>query len=251
VPVSTPEAWRDRWANEAARYGQAPIPETFEDLPNAGLEFGAAQEAAEQRSLMTAISLQPIVLPRLLIDASLEGLWDPMTPQSDSKPGTPQPAEGTPEIIASVDALTWSRLTLCSRVITPSDPSDGHDLVAAVLRSEDAGRVSAAVVGTSVVGLAVSGPIDPRDRWRYLLALGVAPGYRRKGLAKQLLRNHVVESSFAAVSLAERDVFAPMPRGLRAAIARRLLESAGYKVEPWSDLEGLAIDPGAIVGRRR
>jgi hypothetical protein len=33
VPETTPQAWRDRWAGEAARYGQAPVPETFDDPP--------------------------------------------------------------------------------------------------------------------------------------------------------------------------------------------------------------------------
>src|SRR6187551_599982 len=37
VPSATPEAWRARWADEAARYGQAPLPERFDDEPNAGL----------------------------------------------------------------------------------------------------------------------------------------------------------------------------------------------------------------------
>ena len=43
VPGATPEAWRERWAEEAARYGQAPLPETFDDPPNAGLRFEPAQ----------------------------------------------------------------------------------------------------------------------------------------------------------------------------------------------------------------
>ena len=33
VPVETPEAWRDRWRAEAERYGQAPLPQTFDDPP--------------------------------------------------------------------------------------------------------------------------------------------------------------------------------------------------------------------------
>jgi hypothetical protein len=43
VPSQTPEAWRERWADEAARYGQAPLPETFDDPPNAGFPFDASQ----------------------------------------------------------------------------------------------------------------------------------------------------------------------------------------------------------------
>ncbi|HET7702556.1 MAG TPA: acetoin utilization protein AcuC [Candidatus Limnocylindrales bacterium] len=33
VPSETPEAWRERWAAEAARHGQAPLPRTFDDPP--------------------------------------------------------------------------------------------------------------------------------------------------------------------------------------------------------------------------
>ena len=53
VPVATPEAWRERWAEEAARYGQAPLPETFDDPPNAGLRFEPAQAGAEELSNAT------------------------------------------------------------------------------------------------------------------------------------------------------------------------------------------------------
>jgi acetoin utilization protein AcuC len=33
VPGETPEAWRERWAGDAGRYGQAPLPLTFDDPP--------------------------------------------------------------------------------------------------------------------------------------------------------------------------------------------------------------------------
>jgi acetoin utilization protein AcuC len=33
VPRETPEAWRERWAGDAGRYGQAPLPLTFDDPP--------------------------------------------------------------------------------------------------------------------------------------------------------------------------------------------------------------------------
>jgi acetoin utilization protein AcuC len=33
VPAETPEAWRERWDAEARRYGQAPLPATFDDPP--------------------------------------------------------------------------------------------------------------------------------------------------------------------------------------------------------------------------
>ena len=33
VPPETPAAWRDRWADDAARHGQSPMPTTFDDPP--------------------------------------------------------------------------------------------------------------------------------------------------------------------------------------------------------------------------
>ena len=40
VPAELPAAWRDRWADDAEQYGQSPIPTSFDDAPNAGLQRG-------------------------------------------------------------------------------------------------------------------------------------------------------------------------------------------------------------------
>ena len=77
VPAETPAAWRERWGGEGARYGQAPLPATFEDAPNAGLELDATQAAAEVRSLETAAVVRRLVVPRLLQVARDRGWWDP------------------------------------------------------------------------------------------------------------------------------------------------------------------------------
>jgi acetoin utilization protein AcuC len=53
-PPETPRAWRERWADEAARYGQAPLPERFEDEPNAGRPIGPADEALDRRAVASA-----------------------------------------------------------------------------------------------------------------------------------------------------------------------------------------------------
>jgi len=50
APGQIPEAWRDRWAADAERYGQAPIPAAFDDAPNAGLPYRAADAAADARA---------------------------------------------------------------------------------------------------------------------------------------------------------------------------------------------------------
>jgi acetoin utilization protein AcuC len=250
VPATTPASWRDRWAGEAARYGQAPLPDTFDDLPNAGFAFGAPQEAAEQRALAAAAMLRTTVVPRLVTHAIDAGWYDPMAPVPSGTPGAPDHATGTPTILASVDAETWSKLSLRPWVVAPADPNAAHGLVAAALRSGAAAAVTAAVVGMAVVGLAISGPLDPRDQARDLLGLGVAPTHRRQGLATRLLQEHGTGGSFATVTVGERDAFDPLARDVRSRIARSLLERAGYALRPADD-EIRAIDPGAFSGERR
>ena len=51
VPDSTPVEWRERWAADAERYDQSPIPGSFDDPPNAGLPYQVAEEAADARAL--------------------------------------------------------------------------------------------------------------------------------------------------------------------------------------------------------
>jgi ribosomal protein S18 acetylase RimI-like enzyme len=82
-----------------------------------------------------------------------------------------------------------------------------------------------------VVGLIVSAVVG--ESGRELLAVGVAPFARRRGLASALLGRHVDvvgEPLSAVVTVAERDPFEPLDRGLRADIARRLLDRSGFRV---------------------
>ena len=156
-------------------------------------------------------------------------------------------------LLDALDADAWARLTLAGRVLPPGDPAAAHALVLAALRGPHGARVTAAVADGQVVGAAVSASTDGTRR---LLALGVAPARRGRGLGAELLRRHVAataggagESWEAAVTLAERDPFDPLPREARGAIARRLLEGAGFRVERAAGPVGAA-DPGAIVARR-
>jgi len=249
VPSATPEAWRARWADEAARYGQAPLPERFDDEPNAGIPYDLTQEASEQRALALAAIHRSVVLPRLLQVAIEKGWWSPLA-SAEAQPVSAADATGEPTIMPTVDAETWSRLTLLPRVIAPADPVLGHRLVAAALRDGRSAIVSAAVAGSDVVGLAVSAPADPTDGTRELLALGVAPDYRRQGLATALLATHTVSGSFATVTLAERDPIDPLPRQVREAIARRLLGGAGLEISG-ADNAVRSIDPAAMTARKR
>jgi hypothetical protein len=54
----------------------------------------------------------------------------------------------------------------------------------------------------------------------------------------------------ASVTLAERDPVEPLDRSVRAAIARRLLEGAGFDVESAGGAVGRA-DPPALEAARR
>jgi acetoin utilization protein AcuC len=62
VPQVTPAAWRKRWAGDAERFGQSPMPATFDDPPDAGLPYGAAEEAADARALRIAREVLELVL---------------------------------------------------------------------------------------------------------------------------------------------------------------------------------------------
>ena len=196
VPDATPVEWRERWAAEAARYGQAPLPATFEDAPNAGVEMDASQAMAEARALETVGVVRRLVVPRLLQVARDRGWWDPLASVSDAGSGgvAPAPGGGRPEIIHP-DAATWERLSLAPRVVAPSDPAAGHALIRAAIG--DGASVTAAVEGTTVVGLAIAGPLDAHGR-RELLALGVAPSFRRQGLGAALLEACVTAGGPAA-----------------------------------------------------
>ena len=258
VPRETPAAWRDRWHAEGARYGQAPLPTTFEDAPNAGLELDPTQVGAEARSLETAAVVRRLVVPRLLQVARDRGWWDPVAldgSDASSAGAPPTPGVASPSILGVVDARTWQRLTLGPRVVPPADPVAGHALVLAAIG--DGARVSVAVAGSTVVGLAVTGPIGEDGRSE-VLSVGVAPAFRQRGLARALMEAVIggappgtIEHT-ADVTLAERDPIDPLDRGLRASIARRLLERAGFDMRPAdadvraADADVRAADPAAI-----
>ncbi|MEA2547226.1 MAG: acetoin utilization protein AcuC, partial [Chloroflexota bacterium] len=256
VPDRLPGEWRDRWAAEAARYGTTSLPATFTDPPNAGDPPSRTQEAAERQSLVTATLVRETVVPRLIRTAMDRAWWQPLAGpgSSTSVPATPQnsPAATTPPtIVASIDSASWAGLAVAPRVIPPSDPADVHSIVRSALA--DGARVTAAVTGQVVVGLAVS--IDGEQGGSEFLALGVAPGWRRMGLGRRLLSSHVEAfpdglQLTARVTVAERDVVEPLAHATRIAIARRLLTGAGFELARVADPVGRA-DPLAIVAVRR
>ena len=134
--------------------------------------------------------------------------------------------------------------------MAPAAPALAHAIVARAMADGDRGQVSAAVVGSTVVGLLVSRWADDAPR-RDLLALGVAPAWRRQGLATALLAAHGSSGRSAEaddvieVTLAERDVLEPLEPGTRAAIAARLLSGAGFHIEP-AEAAVRRVDPLAV-----
>ena len=159
----------------------------------------------------------------------------------------PSPGRQRPEIIHP-DAATWERLSLAPRVVAPSDPAAGHALIRAAIA--DGANVTAAVEGTIVVGLAIAGPTDEDGR-RELLALGVAPSFRRQGLGTALL-----EACVTADGPAPRDTrpTSPSPNAIRSNpsierfaphIAGRLLEGAGFRIQS-ADPALRGADPAAL-----
>jgi acetoin utilization protein AcuC len=265
--LPTPEAWRERWAEEAGRYGQSPLPEWLNDEPNAGLRMDPGQEDADRRAGETADLVRELVVPVLLRAAADLGWWDaaadldrPVPEDRDEAASAPAnaapiqapPAGTRPEIIDAVDAATWQGLRLAARTLPPADPSTGHRLIQAALASPDDVLVTAAIIGEEVVGAVISATSEGR---RVLLGLGVAPAERRQGLATELLRRHVGAGGpevawDALVTVAERDPIEPLPRAIRATIARRLLEMNGFAVERPLGPVGSA-DPRALLAHRR
>ena len=236
VPASTPVAWRERWAAEAARYGQAPLPETFEDPPNAGEPFDLAQQAAEELSRKTARSVRAALVPTLAREAVDRGWWDPLAVPDPPYAAVPA---GAPTVHARLDAA----LDVAAGVAP---------LPLASLRTRTGDRLSltAAVVQDIVVGAVVSAA-SATGTGREILSVGVAPEHRGHGLASAMLRAHVGsfrrgdEPLSATVTVAERDWVDPLEPALRASVARRLFERAGFSVRP---AEGTvrAIDPHAF-----
>ena len=105
VPDLLPEAWRERWVDEASRYGQVPLPVAFTDPVNADVPRDATQEAAEARSTSTALLVRRLVVPRLLREARDRGWWDPMEPVAPTgdRVATGDPStSGDPTILASI-----------------------------------------------------------------------------------------------------------------------------------------------------
>ena len=239
VPSTTPAAWRERWADEAARYGQTPLPSTFDD-PALDAELTVRDEA-DDVALAVGALVRRVVVPRLVREAVDRGWYDPLAVvEAADGPADPTPAAGDPTIRTGIDRAAWAGLTLAARTVAPADPAAAHALLDAAL--DDGVSLTVAVQERTVVGVLVVLDGD-------LLALGVAPDWRGRGVATALLASGP-SIDRAEITLAERDVVEPLPVGTRMDIARRLLTRAGLQVDR-ADAAITRIDPRAISGVRR
>jgi ribosomal protein S18 acetylase RimI-like enzyme len=249
APATTPLAWRERWVAEATRFGQAPLPSSFIDEPNAGEPVDGEQRAAEEASLAGLGLVEMIAVPALLREASRRGWWDAAEDLVAGAPAARSPvATGNAKILDPLTAAELSRLSVAPRVMALFDPTAGKGLLHAALRADSV--AVAAVAGDTIVGLALVGSGGPP---RQLLALGVAPAFRRQGLAGALLNALAARVSGeieALVTVAERDPVEPLDHALRASIARRLFERAGFTIEA-APSPLARVDPHALRAIRR
>jgi GNAT superfamily N-acetyltransferase len=124
------------------------------------------------------------------------------------------------------------RLRPAARSIAPADAAEAMPLLRAALL--DGAVASGAVAGEWLVGVALAAP-GPPDGVDELAALGVAPEWRREGIATALLRAVVDRQDSrgrALVALhtaAERDPFDPLPREVRRSVAERIFRTVGMR----------------------
>jgi acetoin utilization protein AcuC len=241
APAETPLEWRERWSADAAMYEQAPLPRTFDDAPNAGLPLDELQQEAERQSTATAEAVAAVAIPALIRESGRRGWWMPSEPGAEREPT--RRGNETPTIV-ELHAEMLDRLTVTPRVASPADPTAVHRLLSAALA--DSAAVVVTISSDEIVGLAAA-------HAGQLLALGVAPQHRRRGLGTALLQalaTQVEGPLSAVVTLAERDPIEPLDRALRAEIARKLFERGGFTVTRANGDIG-RLDPGAIEAIRR
>ncbi len=252
VPVHLPEAWRERWAGDAERWDGGPLPEGFDDEPDLADEPSisptAGRRAHETTSLVTTV-----MVPALLSVAASRGWWRPDGGETSTMTRAAPAAEApparraTPTVVASLTLAGLDSLTVAPRVIPPADPVVASEILRTALR--DGATVAGAVSGEWLVGVALAAPseLDGVDR---LVALGVAPEWRRGGLATAMLRAIVADSArggralVALHTVADRDPMDPLPRAVRRGVAERLARAAGMTMGP-APRRISAIDPDA------
>ena len=265
APERLPEAWRARWEGDAARWDEAPLPEGFDDAPGLPADRPAASRlpadrsiavSATERAKATVSLVRTAMVPALLGVAEERGWcrFDGTVPETAAHavpPAEAPAATSGARVVAPLTPEMLETLRLAPRVIATADARVG----VAILRSAllDGSVAAGAVSGEWLVGVALAAPmpeqLDGVDR---LVALGVAPEWRRGGLATAMLAALVEEQAargraLAALhTVAERDPREPLPRAVRRGVADRLALRAGMTVTTASP-RLLAVDPQACL----
>ena len=261
APRLLPEAWRQRWAGEASSWGDDPLPLRFEDEPDVADQRAISEKAAAEAG-RTVELVRILTVPALLRLAEERGWWTPERPVATSGAGRADEAGeagavaaagvGQPAIVELLTVEMLDRLRLAARSIGPADPSSGSGLIRAALA--EGAVVAGAVAGEWLVGVALAAPAEVEGADR-LAALGVAPEWRRRGLATALLRAVADQEDLRGRALiglqtiAERDPFDPLPREVRRSVAENLFQVAGMRPLPVPSAVASA-DPGSIQAGR-
>jgi acetoin utilization protein AcuC len=241
VPRLLPEAWMERWAAEAARWRDVPMPREFEDGPDFPGER-AVNPASARQAALTVELVRTLTVPAILRVAEERGWW---RADEDAGSGSVVAGSGSASasgvgvvaapVIVSLDAQTLDRLALAPRTIAPADPRDALALLRSAVSHGAA--ATGAVVGERLVGVALAAPSrEPDVDW--LAALGVATEWRGAGLGTGLLsalldrQDRLARAMLAMYTPAERDVFEPLADGTRREIADQALRRAGFTSLP-------------------
>jgi len=250
APRKLPESWRARWESDAARWESAPLPETFDDDPGV-LSARSTSPTAADLDARTVELVRMLTVPALLRVAEERGWWRPEGASAGASIGSPA-AGAVATLVAPLTSEVLDRLKLASGVVAPAQPTHAHALLAAAL--SDGSVAVGAVAGEWLVGVALAAPtaLDDVDQ---LVALGVAPEWRRGGLAASMLRALMGESDrrgralVALRTVAERDVAEPLPGALRREVGERLFRGAGMSAIA-VPAEIAATDPDARAAGR-
>jgi acetoin utilization protein AcuC len=275
-----PESWRERWAGDAARWDDAPLPARFED-EEAGIEdaeFGGHSHdrggrlvygrmvggSAKEKGEETVELVRTVLVPALMRAAELEGWWrfdgedvgisgPGAAPPAEAPAAEAPAAEGGAPAVMPLSLGVLDSLRLAPRVVCVANPEEARQVLRAAL---DAGSLGvAAVAGEWLVGVALAVPNAASPGIDTLLALGVAPRWRRQKVATALIRALIQESDrlgHAVVALhtvAERDAWDPLPRAVRRGVAEKLLLAAGFDLHP-APARVSATDPGSFAAVR-
>ena len=273
TPAALPERWRARWEGDAAQWESRALPERFVDEPSLGAP--AVSPLASERAGRTVSVVRTVLVPALLDVAERRGWRQLDRDAASTAPGAAPAAEAPPArratagpvapsapmLVAPLTLEMLGGLRMAPRVIAPAEPSEALAILRAALG--DGGVAAGAVAGEWLVGVALVAPVAaegradgpgagqrPIARVSRLVALGVAPDWRRGGLATAMLRAVVeatTSSGRALVALhtvADRDVIDPLPRAVRRGAAEELARRAGMTVAP-APARVLAVDPDA------